>query len=94
MLGEHLLKHSATFLNRSMLAFGSAFLASGLTVPIAVAACAAALRKVCEDLPNLSQESTNISGLLRVGEVVNYPSTFLMRWSGTVAEDHCLSLST
>lgn len=45
-----------------------AFLASGLTVPIAVASCAAALRKVCEDLPNLSQESTNISGLLRIGE--------------------------
>lgn len=62
-----------------MLAFRSAFLASGLTVPIAVAACAAALRKVCEDLPNLSHESTNISGLLRIGEVVNCPSTFLMR---------------
>ncbi|KAG0588025.1 hypothetical protein KC19_2G209500 [Ceratodon purpureus] len=45
-----------------------AFLASGLTVPVAVSACASALRKVCEDLPNLSYESTNIAGLLRIGE--------------------------
>jgi hypothetical protein len=53
-----------------MLTLCSAFLASGLTVPVAVSACAAALRKVCEDLPNLSHESTNIAGLLRIGEVV------------------------
>lgn len=53
-----------------MSTYCSAFLASGLTVPVAVAACAAALRKVCEDLPNLSHESTNIAGLLRIGEVI------------------------
>ncbi|XP_024393613.1 uncharacterized protein [Physcomitrium patens] len=45
-----------------------AFLASGLTVPVAVSSCAAALRKVCEDSPNLSHESTSIAGLLRIGE--------------------------
>uniref|UniRef100_A0A7I4A443 Exportin-1/Importin-beta-like domain-containing protein n=1 Tax=Physcomitrium patens TaxID=3218 RepID=A0A7I4A443_PHYPA len=45
-----------------------AFLASGLTVPVAVSSCAAALRKVCEDLPSLSHESSNIAGLLRIGE--------------------------
>lgn len=50
-----------------------AFLASGLTVPVAVSSCAAALRKVCEDLPSLSHESSNIAGLLRIGEVVAHP---------------------
>ena len=74
--------HSATpspFPNEFMLTFCSAFLASGLTVPVAVSACAAALRKVCEDLPNLSRVSTNIAGLLRIGEVVVVQSSFFIR---------------
>lgn len=39
-------------------------------MPVAVSACAAALRKVCEDLPNLSNEPSNVAGLLCIGEVV------------------------
>jgi len=71
-------KHSATtdILQPLLLTFRSAFLASGLTVPVAVSSCAASLRKVCEDLPNLSHESTNIAGLLRIGEVVVFLEPF------------------
>lgn len=67
-----LYKHSVTcipFSDMFMCTICSAFLASGLTVPVAVSSCAAALRKVCEDSPNLSHESTSIAGLLRIGEV-------------------------
>lgn len=48
----------------------SSFLAGGLTVPVAVSACAASLRRVCEDVPNLSQEPSNVAGLLHIGEVI------------------------
>lgn len=80
-------KRSATsspFSYGAMLNFCSAFLASGLTVPVAVSACASALRKVCEDLPNLSHESTNIAGLLRIGEVVVVHEQFFMRCRSSV----------
>jgi len=44
-------------------------LAAGLTVPLAAGASAAGLRKLCEDVPDISQEPSNIEGLLRIGEV-------------------------
>ncbi|CAM6046725.1 unnamed protein product [Sphagnum compactum] len=47
------------------------FLAAGLTVPLAAGACAAGLRKLCEDVPDISQEPSNIEGLLRIGEEVH-----------------------
>jgi transportin-3 len=47
------------------------FLAAGLTVPLAAGASAAGLRKLCEDVPDISQEPSNIEGLLRIGEEVH-----------------------
>jgi transportin-3 len=46
-------------------------LAAGLTVPLAAGASAAGLRKLCEDVPDISQEPSNIEGLLRIGEEVH-----------------------
>lgn len=38
-------------------------------MPLAAGASAAGLRKLCEDVPDISQEPSNIEGLLRIGEV-------------------------
>lgn len=44
------------------------FLASGLPIPVAASSCAAALRKICEEVPCIANEPGNLEGLLWIGE--------------------------
>lgn len=44
------------------------FLASGLQIPAAASSSAVALRKLCEEVPYISNEARNLEGLLWIGE--------------------------
>eukprot|EP00249_Psilotum_nudum_P018325 c26750_g1_i1 orf=560-3634(-) len=44
------------------------FLASGLSIPVAASSCASALRRICENVSCVANETTNLEALLWIGE--------------------------
>lgn len=70
--------------------FHSSFLASGIQISAASSSSAVALRKLCEEVPFISNDSSNLEGLLWIGEVSDPKFVKCNLFFGCTQEGSCL----